>query len=244
MTRGAGVIGETPWWLEVNGRRVATGTVRPPRIREMAAGRLRADGFITGAADLIDLDIAPDADGCTGIRARLSEARAAAGLAEREHRLARGCGPLHIVTCDPAALRHRRTAELPDAADFPALFRQLFAAADEASAIGGVHAAALVDRGSLIERSVDVSRHNAVDKAIGGALLAGRDPGALGLVVTARISGEMAQKAARCGVAWVASRSLPTTLAVAIAEAAGMPLVARAAGADATVYAAAPERAS
>ena len=37
---------------------------------------------------------------------------------------------------------------------------------------------------------------------------------------------------------------LPTTLAVAIAEAAGMPLVARAAGADATVYAAAPERAS
>lgn len=237
MTRGVGVIGETPWWLEVNGARVAAGTVRPPQIREMAAGRLRADGWIHSAEDILELDDEAGRHGCIGIRARVPPARAATAHAEREHRLTRGCGPLHFVQCDPAALR-RPPRPVPDLPDFPALFRELFAAADMASPIGGIHVAALVEDGGLLQPAADVSRHNAVDKAIGRALLEGRDPGRLGLVVTARVSGEMAQKAARSGIAWLASRSLPTALAVAIAETAGMPLVARAASPEAAVYAA------
>ena len=51
------------------------------------------------------------------------------------------------------------------------------------------------------------------------------------------ISGGIAEKAARAGLAWVASRSVPTTLAVEIAAAAGLPIVARAAGKDARVFA-------
>jgi FdhD protein len=81
-----------------------------------------------------------------------------------------------------------------------------------------------------------VGRHNGVDKAIGAALLAGADLGALGLLTTARISGEIAEKAARAGVAWVASRSVPTTLAVELAATAGLPLVARAGSPDARVF--------
>ncbi|NIP78675.1 MAG: sulfurtransferase FdhD, partial [Gemmatimonadetes bacterium] len=82
----------------------------------------------------------------------------------------------------------------------------------------------------------EVGRHNGVDKTIGSALLAGSTLTTLGLLTTARISGEIAEKAARAGLAWVASRSVPTTLAVEIAAAAGLPLVARAPGKDVRVF--------
>ena len=50
----------------------------------------------------------------------------------------------------------------------------------------------------------------------------------LGLLVTGRISAELAFKAARAGLAWVATPSVPSTLAVVIARRSGMVLVGRA----------------
>ncbi len=67
-----------------------------------------------------------------------------------------------------------------------------------------------------------------MDKAIGGALLAGREAAGLGLLVTGRISAELAFKAARAGVNWVATPSVPSTLAIEIARRSGMVLVGRA----------------
>jgi formate dehydrogenase assembly factor FdhD len=48
------------------------------------------------------------------------------------------------------------------------------------------------------------------------------------LLVTGRISGELAFKAARARIAVVATPSIPSTIAVDIAKAAGMVLVGRA----------------
>ncbi len=244
MSRGAGILTETPWWLEVNGTNVAAGTVRPPALREMACGRLRTDGWILAREELLDLQVEELREGIA-IRAQVPEPRAAEALAEQGHRRVTGCGALHVVRCAPGLVRHARVAALPDPGQFRELFRALFAAADQSSPIGGVHVAALVEDGTMGAAFADVSRHNTVDKAIGYALLAGQDPGRLGLIVSARVSGEMAQKAARAGTAWLASRSLATSLAVEIATAAGMPIVARAPG-DAVVYGAAgvEERAS
>ena len=46
--------------------------------------------------------------------------------------------------------------------------------------------------------------------------------------MTGRISAELAFKAARAGLAWVATPSVPSTLAVEIARRSGMMLVGRA----------------
>jgi len=59
-------------------------------------------------------------------------------------------------------------------------------------------------------------------------LLAGGTPAGLGLLVTGRISGELAFKAARAGIAYVATPSVPSTIAVTIARRVGMILVGRA----------------
>jgi formate dehydrogenase assembly factor FdhD len=63
---------------------------------------------------------------------------------------------------------------------------------------------------------------------IGAALLARRPVAGLGLLVTGRISAELAFKAARAGIAWVATPSVPSTLAGVIARRSGTILVGRA----------------
>ena len=121
--------------------------------------------------------------------------------------------------------------------DHGAAFRELYARAHRHHDTGGMHAAAIVEDGEVVAHAEDVGRHNAVDKVIGQAALAGRVLARCGLVLTARVSGEIARKAANAGLGWIASRSVPTTRALAIAGEAGMTIVARAASADARVFA-------
>jgi len=94
---------------------------------------------------------------------------------------------------------------------------------------GGLHGAALFDaNGAVLTVREDIGRHNAVDKVMGAALQAGRPTEGLVLLVTGRISGELAFKAARARMSLVATPSVPSSIAVDIARAAGMTLVGRA----------------
>lgn len=80
------------------------------------------------------------------------------------------------------------------------------------------HAASLWDaHGRLIAAAEDIGRHNALDKAVGKALLSGLLPQAVLLIMSSRISYELVQKAARARVPAILSVSRPTGLAVELA---------------------------
>lgn len=70
----------------------------------------------------------------------------------------------------------------------------------------------------------DVGRHNALDKAIGRALLENKLPRISIAALSSRISYELVQKAARAGIPIIVSMSRPTALAVDLSRKMNMTL--------------------
>ena len=222
-------VEEVAVWLEVNGTPAVTWMCTPDLLEELAIGWLHGEGYI----DSIDqVHLRPCATDL-GFWADVPEDRVATVKAEgRRPVLASGCGAVSTFLADPATVAAQPARGMPPALEvLRGLFKALFAKGERYKDTGGIHAAALIDLAApspLIAHAEDIGRHNAVDKVLGAAMLAGRRVEGLGLLVTGRISAELAFKAARAGIAYVATPSVPSTLAVEIARRSGMVLVGRA----------------
>jgi FdhD protein len=93
-------------------------------------------------------------------------------------------------------------------------------------ATGGLHGAALfTSSGELVGAAEDIGRHNAVDKVIGRQARTAWPPEELILMVSGRISFEIAQKAAVAGLPAVVGVSAASSLAVDLAEELGMTVI-------------------
>ncbi len=227
MAADSAIVEEVPVWLEVNGEPAVTWMCTPEQLEELAVGWLHGEGYIRTLDDLKKLrPCATD----LGFWADVDPDLAAAVKQENRKRvLASGCGAVTTMLADPAMLaRGSARAGAPAPETMRVLFKELFGRGARYQDTGGIHAAALTDGKKLLHHAEDIGRHNAVDKVIGAAILARGVLSGLGLLVTGRISGELAFKGARAEIAYIATPSVPSSLAVQIARRSGTVLIGRA----------------
>jgi FdhD protein len=109
-------------------------------------------------------------------------------------------------------------------------------------ATGGTHAVALASTdGQIFIHAEDVGRHNAMDKAIGRAVLTRQDPSGLVALLSGRISFEMVLKCLRAGIPVLAAVSAPTSMALELAQEMGLTAVGFVRGQRLNIYTA-PQR--
>ncbi len=212
--------------------RVAVTMRTPGADFELAAGFLFAEGIVDGAEAIRAIRYCEDGERRWNVvTAVLSRGTAFdPGSIQRNFYATSSCGVCGKASIEAAlgaACAPVGGAATVDAATLVALPEKLRGGQAIFDRTGGLHGAALfgVD-GALLRVREDVGRHNAMDKLIGAALLAGELPLTDRVVLASgRLSFELAQKAARAGTSLLAGVSAPSSLAVETAEAAGMTLV-------------------
>lgn len=187
----------------------------------LVAGFCLSEGIIAKASDIAAIEACPTDPGRIHLHTRPDHGRPAAAPKRRGFLSKSSCGlcgkeKLADIHADirPAAGWTPLGADalLQRKADFEA--RKLVF-----PRTGSTHSAALYDSGgACLAFAEDVGRHNALDKAVGAALLAGTLPDAHLALVSSRLSFEMVQKAAAAGIEILAGISAATTLAASFAE--------------------------
>jgi FdhD protein len=230
--------------LRVDGRTLSITLRTPGHDGELALGFLAGEGLITSRAqvagielreatcadepDLVDVRLAPGVHLDWARLERHFIATSACGLCGRAHLDALRAGLAKAppgVPIQPAAL-----VALPERAR---------AAQETFEATGALHAAALAEGESLAIGALreDVGRHNAVDKIAGWLLEAGRYPLEGGVLwVSGRAGAEIVLKAARARIPVLAAVGAPSSLAIELAETAGMTLIGFLRGGSMNVY--------
>jgi FdhD protein len=214
---------------------------------DLAVGFLLTEGIVAGAADVVTAKLCAGTDEPNTYN--VIDVTLAAHVAppatdpSRHFYTTSSCGICGKASIDAVRTRSRFTvADDPAAvaaATLAALPQRLLSAQRIFARTGGLHAAGLfTTEGELVVSREDVGRHNAVDKVVGWALREQRLPLAGHvLLVSGRASFELAQKAWMAGVPVLAAVSAASTLAVSLAEEAGMTLIGFLRGSAMNVYA-------
>jgi FdhD protein len=220
-------IAEEPVALEFNGLSYAVMMATPQDLEDFATGFALSEGLAADAGNVLDIGAAQTELGwivrttlaglgveqmAERVRSRVAESSCGLCGIENLEAVARPLPPVAPHgALDPAAIFAARAALEP---------RQSLGLAT-----GAAHAAAWADAGGKIGYArEDVGRHNAMDKLI-GAMARAHQPLAEGFVLsTARCSYEIVEKAVRSGATSLVTVSLPTSMAVARAKAAGLSL--------------------
>jgi FdhD protein len=212
-------------------------TMRTPgNDEELAAGLLFAEGVLTSRDDLLGLERPVDPRIEPQLRANVTIATLAPDAYARGEKLERGtvmgsacgvCGKTsieNVIPSDAAPLVSDLRIRPEILFSLPGRLRE---GQSVFSTTGGLHAAGLFDTdGRLRALREDIGRHNATDKLVGRFLLRDELPLVNSvLMVSGRAGFEIVQKAYCAGIPVVASVSAPSSLAVELADAAGLTLV-------------------
>jgi FdhD protein len=233
---------EEPLEIRIGGTPLTVTMRTPGDDIDLAAGFLFCEGLLNPSVDLrqirmcdenvADVTLEPAAPGVTTVTPQ----------SRRNFLTTSACGVCGKESIDAIRVKSRYDLTTDDVQVSPGVLTSLPDRLRDAQRVfastGGLHAAGLfTPDGTLLTLREDVGRHNAVDKIVGWALREGRLPLAGHvLLVSGRASFELVQKAYMAGIPVLAAVSAPSSLAVSLAEEAGMTLVGFLRGSSMNAY--------
>lgn len=230
--RGDDVVAEEPLEIRIGGAPVAVTMRTPGNDFELAVGFLLTEGLITAPEQVRRIETcswkASGEFNVVDVTLRDDAPRFDPASNGRNFYTTSSCG-----LCGKASIEAIRTRAQWQVDDDPlridasivsALPHRIREAQRVFERTGGLHAAGLFDdKGDLQCLREDVGRHNAVDKVIGWATTERRLPlREHVLMVSGRVSFELTQKALMAAIPMLVAVSAPSSLAVELAEEAGM----------------------
>lgn len=227
------LVAEEPLEIRLNATPLSVTMRTPGHDLELTAGFLVTEGLIERREQIVSLDYGKTkSEQASGniVDVQLTETSLDPERTRRNFFMSSSCGicgKASIEAVKAHGIRRPNPNFLLDP-DMLCTFPDILKAAQSIfDRTGGLHAAGLFDaQGKLVVLREDVGRHNAVDKVVGWALLAGRLPlSDYALMVSGRGGFEIIQKALLAGVPLLASVSAPSSLAVRLARETGLTLV-------------------
>jgi FdhD protein len=237
------LVVEEPLEIRLSGRPLSVTMRTPGDDFDLVAGFLYGEGVVRAADDIAAMRYCADTDTLNVVDVTLAEGVEPPEVSvERSFYTTSACGVCGKTSIDAIRQRTRYDVRSDPARLDPDVLARLPGTLREAQRVfertGGLHAAGLFDvEGTLLALREDVGRHNAVDKVVGWALKDKRVPltGHV-LLVSGRASFELTQKALLAGIPALVAVSAPSSLAVDLAEEAGMTLVGFLRGPSMNVY--------
>jgi FdhD protein len=222
------VVEEVPLSIFINGRHFVTAMTSPQMRKEFVIGHLFSERIVSGSQEIESLEI-------EGNVARVIVEHPMRAIVPRRP-IVSGCGGIASFLDE---------SKLPEIkSDFRIGKQQAQGAMESISlsethlATGGVHSVGLFAEMEPICIIEDIGRHNALDKAIGYALIQKQDPifSRTFVACTGRVSSDMALKCSVAGIPIIVSRGATTSLAISIAERTGLCIIGFLRGKRLSVY--------
>ena len=233
------VAQEKPLNLFINRSFYATIFCSPSNLEELAVGHLASEGIMKSTAEIEEVNVKDD----------VCQVKFISSVdAEKRLKLSKHFGRVILSACGtqesyrPSRKMPKIKSSLRVKADTILACVNKLNSAPVFRKTGGVHAAAIFEEnGTRVAFAEDIGRHNAVDKAIGMAIINKADLGKCFLASTGRLTGDMVMKSATVGLPIVASIAAAIDSGIIIAKKAKVTLAGFVRGNRMNVYSC-PER--
>lgn len=229
------IVREVPLTILINGTELATLLCTPDKLEYLAVGFLLSEGLIKKEAEIkgitlnekgwyIRVEIADDdllEEGMTS--KRVIGTGCAGGISFYRAVDAKDCLPLKF---NVIISKGRILYMMKEFLGMSGLYKDTH----------GVHSAALCSSEKIEIFTEDIGRHNAIDKIIGECFLKGISTEDRIILTTGRVSSEILIKVAKQRIPIIAARSVPTDMAVGMAERLNVTLIGSVRGSRMNIY--------
>ncbi|HIH73988.1 MAG TPA: formate dehydrogenase accessory sulfurtransferase FdhD [Methanosarcina sp.] len=222
------VVMEVPLAVFVNGRHALTAMVSPTMLEEFVTGFLYTEKIIRKLEDIDSLRIEEkkdkdkEKDSAPALSVSVLTKDPFSIMLSGKTVLS-GCGG-DTSYVDAERLPKIQSDLATDVSIIKSIMKETLVS-DLHTRTGGIHIVGLFGQDGKICVIEDIGRHNALDKAIGYGLKHGVDFSSTVVTCSGRLSSEMVRKCLMANIPVIASRGATTTLAINMAEQAGLTIV-------------------